>query len=85
MDAYWAHVLWQRHGLRIEDYEKMTEAQKAFYIASERYEDEHPCRKDGSLNFRRGSRCPKIAFWQSKFPKNGSLSINYCDIFEKIV
>lgn len=37
------------------------------------------------LNFRRGSRCPKIAFWQSKFPKNGSLSINYCDIFEKIV
>lgn len=38
-----------------------------------------------SLNFRQGSRCPKIAFWQSKFPKNGSLSINYCDIFEKIV
>lgn len=38
-----------------------------------------------ALNFRRGSRCPKIAFWQSKFPKNGSLSINYCDIFEKIV
>lgn len=38
-----------------------------------------------TLNFRRGSRCPKIAFWQSKFPKNGSLSINYCDIFEKIV
>ena len=36
-----------------------------------------------TLNFRRGSRCPKIAFWQSKFPKNGSLSINYCDIFEK--
>lgn len=28
---------------------------------------------------------PKIAFWQSKFPKNGSLFINYCDIFEKIV
>lgn len=49
MDAYWAHVLWQRHGLRIEDYEKMTEAQKAFYIASERYEDEHPCRKDGYM------------------------------------
>lgn len=38
-----------------------------------------------ALNFRRGSRCPKIAFWQSKFPKNGSLFINYCDIFEKIV
>ena len=38
-----------------------------------------------SLNFRRGSRCPKIAFLQSKFPKNGSLFINYCDIFEKIV
>lgn len=37
------------------------------------------------LNFRRGSRCPKIAFWQSRFPKNGSLFINYCDIFEKIV
>lgn len=49
VDAYWAHVLWQRHGLRIEDYEKMTEAQKAFYIASERYEDEHPCRKDGYM------------------------------------
>ena len=42
-------------------------------------------KKDVALNFRRGSRCPKIAFWQSKFPKNGSLSINYCDIFEKIV
>ena len=40
---------------------------------------------DFALNFRRGSRCPKIAFWQSKFPKNGSLFINYCDIFEKIV
>lgn len=38
-----------------------------------------------TLNFRRGSRCPKIAFWQSKFPKNGSLFKNYCDIFEKIV
>lgn len=38
-----------------------------------------------ALNFRRGSRCPKIAFLQSKFPKNGSLFINYCDIFEKIV
>lgn len=38
-----------------------------------------------TLNFRRGSRCPKIAFLQSKFPKNGSLFINYCDIFEKIV
>lgn len=37
------------------------------------------------VNFRRGSRCPKIAFLQSKFPKNGSLFINYCDIFEKIV
>lgn len=36
-----------------------------------------------TLNFRRGSRCPKIAFLQSKFPKNGSLFINYCDIFEK--
>ena len=38
-----------------------------------------------TLNFRRDSRYPKIAFWQSKFPKNGSLFINYCDIFEKIV
>lgn len=48
-------------------------------------QDVYATDKYGSLNFRRGSRCLKIVFLQSKFPKNGSLFINYCDIFEKIV
>lgn len=32
---WWAHALWQRHGLRMEDFCNMTRAQRLFYIASE--------------------------------------------------
>lgn len=41
---HWAHVLWQRHGLRMEEFEKMPRRTKLFYIASELCENEDPCR-----------------------------------------
>ena len=34
-DGYWAHALWQRHGLHPEEYDAMPRKMKLFYIASE--------------------------------------------------
>lgn len=45
-EPYWAHILWQRHGLRMEEFDAMPKKTKLFYIASEQYEGEHPCRLD---------------------------------------
>ena len=45
-DGYWAHVLWQRHGLRMEDFAVMPRTRQLFYIASELIESEDPCRLD---------------------------------------
>lgn len=42
IEFYWAHVLWQRHGLRMEEFEKMDIYKKLAYIASELVEDESP-------------------------------------------
>ncbi|MCC8136262.1 MAG: hypothetical protein LUG91_00705 [Ruminococcus sp.] len=44
---YWAHVLWQRHNLRMEDFAEMPRERQLFYIASELEEGQHPCRLDG--------------------------------------
>ena len=42
----WAHILWQRHGLRMEEFDKMPDRTKLFYIASEMCEISDPCRTD---------------------------------------
>ena len=39
-DGYWAHTLWQRHGLRPEEYDAMPRKMQLFYIASELVVDE---------------------------------------------
>lgn len=39
-DGYWAHTLWQRHGLRPEEYDAMPRRRQLFYIASELVTDE---------------------------------------------
>lgn len=33
--ASWAHVLWQNHGLRMEDFYNMSPELRSLYIASE--------------------------------------------------
>lgn len=33
--ASWAHVLWQKHGLRMEDFYEMPSYRQSLYIASE--------------------------------------------------
>lgn len=45
-DVRRAHVLWQRHGLRPEEFDRMSRRQKLFYIASEEEESARPCRRD---------------------------------------
>ena len=35
VNASWAHVLWQRHGLRMEDFYNMDSRLQHLYIASE--------------------------------------------------
>lgn len=44
--AYWCSVLWQRHGLRMEEFYAMPRRQQLLYIASELREDEKPVRHD---------------------------------------
>lgn len=39
-------MLWQRHGLRMEEFEKMPERAKFFYIASELCERKESCRTE---------------------------------------
>lgn len=34
-EANWAHILWQRHNLRPDEFEAMPPQKKAFFIASE--------------------------------------------------
>lgn len=34
-DSMWAHILWQRRGLRMEEYFRMSETLRLVYIASE--------------------------------------------------
>lgn len=38
----WAHRLWQKHGLRMEDFEKMPRQTKCAYIASEMVAEKFP-------------------------------------------
>ena len=44
--GFWAHMLWQRHNLRPEEFDAMSIKRKMFYIASEQLESESPCRLD---------------------------------------
>lgn len=41
-DWYMAHILWQRHGLRMEEYAAMPRHIQLAYIASEEREYESP-------------------------------------------
>lgn len=38
----WAHILWQRHHLRMEEYAEMPRNVQLAYIASEQLEKENP-------------------------------------------
>ena len=50
-EAYWAHVLWQRHNLPMEVFLGWPWQKRLAYIASEQYENAHPVRRD-SLHFK---------------------------------
>lgn len=39
-------MLWQRHGLRPEEFEAMPRTMQLFYIASELQEEDAPVRRD---------------------------------------
>lgn len=41
-DWYMAHLLWQRHGIRLEEYADMPRHIQLAYIASEELEHEKP-------------------------------------------
>lgn len=38
----WAHILWQRHGLRPEEFAKMTRDVQLAYVSSELMEEKSP-------------------------------------------
>lgn len=40
--SMWAHILWQRRGLRMEEFFAMSETCRLVYIASEILAAEHP-------------------------------------------
>ena len=44
--AWWAHVLWQRHNLPIEEFLDWPWQKRLVYIASESIELENPVRLD---------------------------------------
>ena len=45
-EDYWAHIIWQRHNLRMEEFLDMPYHMKLAYIASELTEMENPVRLD---------------------------------------
>ena len=45
----WAHILWQRHDLRMEDFADMPREVQLAYIASEQLEMETPYRGTNRL------------------------------------
>lgn len=41
-DWQWGHIMWQKHGIRLEEWAEMSWHIKMAYIASEQIEMEHP-------------------------------------------
>lgn len=41
-DWAWAHILWQKRGLRMEDFAEMPREVRLAYIASEKLAQEYP-------------------------------------------
>ena len=41
-DSMWAHILWQRRGLRMEEFFRMSETCRLVYIASEILANDQP-------------------------------------------
>lgn len=48
-DWHYAHILWQRHGLRMEEFAEMPRNLQLAYIASEQLERENPARAEGRI------------------------------------
>ena len=51
-DSYewqWAHVMWQKHGMRFSEFADLGHEERLAYIASEKLERESPVRPDGRL------------------------------------
>lgn len=48
-DWQYAHLLWQKHGLRMEEYAEMPRNVQLAYIASEQLEAEHPLNASNRL------------------------------------
>lgn len=46
---YWAHILWQRRGLRMEEFADMSRDVQLAYIASELLALEHPVNSSDRL------------------------------------
>lgn len=34
-DSFWAHLMWQKHGMRFQEFFGMEESERLIYIASE--------------------------------------------------
>jgi len=43
-EPFWARVMWQRHGVPMEDYLKWDRHKKLRYIAAEQLENSNPVR-----------------------------------------
>jgi hypothetical protein len=48
-DWQWSHIMWQRHGIRLEEWAEMPWHLKMAYIASEQIEDESPVESTNRL------------------------------------
>ena len=48
-DSRWAHVLWQRRGLRMEEFMAMSMELKCVYVASELVADREPVNTTDAL------------------------------------
>jgi hypothetical protein len=46
---YWAHVLWQKHGLRFEEFAEMPRKVQLAYIASQQLENKYPVNSNDRL------------------------------------
>ena len=50
-EARWAHILWQKHNLPMEEFLDFPRKKKLAYIASEILENEDPVRTDSVLYY----------------------------------
>ena len=45
----WAHIMWQRHGMRFDEWAEMDPKERLVYIASDKLEEESPVTSAGQI------------------------------------